>query len=347
MIGDLSRIGRRQARCSSGAGPRVFSRAPVSQQMKILNIESLLHRTLPRLCVGLFLASTASLRAQLVVADSFDYPDGPIEMVSGSVWETNYQPSNTVDVIGRRLFLTQSETGSVRITFPAQISTGRLYARFRVTFTELPSASGNLFAFFRQSGVDNLRARVWARTDGAAPGHFRLGINAFSGVPALAPIDLSLGETYTVVMRYNVTNHDSTLWINPLSEADTERRADSPATIFPVVGVMHFGFLQSSNVIGPGGPGTMFVDDLRIGRTFGDATDTAALLSARKIAPGLIEITGSGAPTTNYLVQANETLGTTNWITLGDAVAGMNGLVSFTDTNAAVFPQRFYRLQRP
>jgi hypothetical protein len=295
----------------------------------------------------LFLAAAAQLPAQLVVADSFEYPDGPIEAVSGSAWVTNYQPSNTVDVVSRRMFLTQSETGSVRVNFSAPISTGMLYARFRVTFTELPSPSGNVFAFFRQSDVDNLRARVWSRTDGAAPGHFRLGINAFNGAPALAPVDLSLGETYAVVIRYSVTNHDSTLWIDPVSEADTERRVDSPATVFPSVGVMHFGFMQSSNVIGPGGPGTMFVDDLRIGRTFVDATGAAVLTSVHSAGLNSVEITGHGAPTTNYMVQANDTLGPTNWVDIGSVVANSNGVVSVTDTNAGSFPRRFYRLQWP
>jgi hypothetical protein len=315
--------------------------------MKNMSIEFLLRRAALHLCAGLFLAAAATVQAQLVVADSFEYPDGAIETVSGSAWVTNYQPSNTVDVVSRQLFLTQSETGAVRVNFPAQIATGRLYAKFRVTFTELPSPSGNLFAFFRQTGVDNLRARVWARTDGAAPGHFRLGINAFNGAPALAPVDLSLVQTYTVVIRYSVTNHDSTLWIDPVSEADTQRRVDSPATVFPAIGVMHFGFMQSSNVIGPGGPGTMFVDDLRIGRTFADATGAAVLTSVQGIAPGLMEITGSGAPTTNYVVQANDTLGTTNWVNIGNAAANTNGAVSFTDTNAGLFARRFYRLQWP
>ena len=315
--------------------------------MKNMSIGFFLRHAVPRLCAGLFLLAAVVVQAQLVVADSFEYPDGPIETVSGSVWVTNYQPSNTVDVVSRRLFLTQSETGSVRVNFAAPIATGKLYARFRVTFTELPSPSGNIFAFFRQSNVDNLRARVWARTDGAAPGHFRLGINAFSAAPALVPVDLSLGETYTIVMRYNVTNHDSTLWIDPASEADTQRRVDSPATVFPSVGVMHFGFLQSSNVIGPGAPGTMFVDDLRIGRTFADATGMAVLTSVNGSVPGSVEITGSGAPTTNYMVQANDLLGTTNWVNLGSAVANTNGVVTFTDTNANLFLRRFYRLQWP
>ena len=329
-------------RSSGGFPPR-----PASKRMTTFNIARSLLRTVPRLGAGLFLATAATVPAQLVVADSFEYPDGDIETVSGSVWATNYEPGNTIDVVGRRMFLTQSETGSVRINLAAPISSGNLYARFRVTFTELPSPTGNFFAFFRQPNVDNLRARVWARTDGAAPGHFRLGLNAFSGEPALAPVDLSPGETYTVVIRYSVTNHDSTLWIDPQSEAEIARRVDSTPTAFPSIGVLHFGFMQSSNFINAGGPGSMFVDDLRIGRTFADATGLAALTRAQKTAPDRIDLTGSGAPATNYLVQANEALGTTNWVNIGNATADTNGVVSFSDTNAPSFPRRFYRLQWP
>jgi hypothetical protein len=36
-----------------------------------------------------------------------------------------------------------------------------------------------------------------------------------------------------------------------------------------------------------------------------------------------------------------------NWLELGPVVAGTNGLFQFTDTNAPLYPSRFYRWHSP
>jgi hypothetical protein len=60
---------------------------------------------------------------------------------------------------------------------------------------------------------------------------------------------------------------------------------------------------------------------------------------------GQMQIAGMGLARAQYSVQANVNLATTNWITLGTVVAGTNGAINFTDSNAASFPMRFYRLK--
>lgn len=60
---------------------------------------------------------------------------------------------------------------------------------------------------------------------------------------------------------------------------------------------------------------------------------------------GHITLTGTGNSGSTYLIEANTNLTTTNWITLGSVIGNWNGDISFTDTNAPNFPQRFYRFR--
>jgi fibronectin-binding autotransporter adhesin len=58
-----------------------------------------------------------------------------------------------------------------------------------------------------------------------------------------------------------------------------------------------------------------------------------------------ILLNGDGAPSEDYDVQANTNLTTTNWIFIGVVPATVGGAISFTDTNAAHYRARFYRLK--
>jgi len=55
-------------------------------------------------------------------------------------------------------------------------------------------------------------------------------------------------------------------------------------------------------------------------------------------------LTALGVTNWQYLVQANTDLTTTNWQTVGTAVADGTGLIQFDDTTGSNQPQRFYRL---
>jgi hypothetical protein len=281
--------------------------------------------------------------AQVLTQDSFTYPDGLIVGAPGSAWVNNYLPTNQANVIAGQLFLTQSEAEAVRIDFTPTTS-GLLFARFQVTFTQLPTGVGNYFAFFRQSGTDNNRARVWVTTNGAAAGKFRLGLKTFQDSPLSAIAeDLSLQVPYKVVLRYNVTNHDSTLWLDPGQEAAVTRRADSPGGS-GAIGVAHFAFLQTANFNGGGGMGSLYVDDLVIGRKFYDVWSGPRFASISRPPNHQVALTGFGVPSTNYSVLATTNLASPDWNALGDIVANPGGDLQFTDSTAPNIPTRFYRL---
>jgi hypothetical protein len=290
------------------------------------------------------LVSAASASAQLIYADSFSYPDGLIVGATGSPWVNNYEPTNEASVLSGRLVLTQAKQESIRVDFPSS-SSGTLYSRMVVNFSALPQGSGNFFAFFRVSGVDNLRCRIWANTNGAAFGRFRLGITTIFFPPTMIAQDLSLGTNYLLVSRYEITNNHSALWINPADESDTTSRADDFTSV-DQSSIGHFGFLQTAYYQTNSGNyiGTLTVDDLRLGRTFAEVLPLVKFTSVTNGTGGVVAMRAIGQATTNYVLQANTNLTTTNWVTVDITKTGTNGFVNLLDSNAASFPQRFYRL---
>jgi hypothetical protein len=69
----------------------------------------------------------------------------------------------------------------------------------------------------------------------------------------------------------------------------------------------------------------------------------AAVLAKAKLTftGGQAAISGAGVASHTYQIQASTDLN--SWVVIGQQIAGTDGSFSFTDTNAANFPARFYR----
>ncbi len=290
-------------------------------------------------------AASFNLKAQLIYSDSFDYPNGLLVGATGSPWLQNYASPAQATVSNGRLFLSQNLDECVRVDFPTNYTTGCIYVRFGAAFTRLPTSGGNYLACLRQAGVDNNRGRIHVTTNGAAPGKFRLGVSTFSNSGTPIPEDLSLGVTYSVVLRYNLTNFTSTLWLNPSSESDTQHRSDNAYGDSLTRNVGHFVFIQTDTLFSPGGMGELYVDDLRIGRTFYEVWDGPRLTSATRSLNGHLALQGAGVPSSNYVFQATASLASPQWVNLSTNSADAAGNVQHTDTAAPNFTSRFYRLQ--
>lgn len=335
--------------------PRAFGHRPVRPGIRppqnLVVRLAVLNTLRTALCSRLLVLSLLALlagnvRAQLIQTEAFNYPDGPLVGAEGSPWVVNYPATNQTQILGGRLHLTQSEGESVRLDLPSNLSTGTVFARFQATFTGLPTGNGNYFAFFRQAGVDNLRGRLWVSTNGAAAGKFRLGCLTISGAPTMIPADLSLHTPYTLVLRYNITNYTTTLWINPAHENETARRADNTylgGSMSHSVG--HFGFKQVADYEAKAhGMGSLHVDDLAIGRNFYDVWNGTRITSITRLPNHQVHLTAAGIPTTNYLILASADLAKTNWTVLDSVPAAADGSFEFTDVTAPSHPTRFYQL---
>ncbi len=345
---------REPAACGTFA-PRAFGHRPVRPPIRpsqlsvarLAVLNALRNAFCSRLLALFLLALLAgNVRAQLIQTEAFNYPDGPLVGAEGSPWVINYAAANQTQVLGGRLHLTQSEGESVRLDLPSNLSTGTVFARFQATFAELPTGNGNYFAFFRQAGVDNLRGRLWVSTNGAAPGKFRLGCLTITGAPTMIPANLSLDTAYTLVLRYNITNYTTTLWINPAHEDDTALRADNTyleGSMSHSVG--HFGFKQVASYEAKAhGMGSLYVDNLAIGRTFYDVWNDPQITSITRLPNYHVHLTAAGIPTTNYLILASTNLATSNWTVLDGLPAAADGSFEFTDVTAPSHPTRFYQL---
>jgi len=208
-----------------------------------------------------------SVRADVILNEPFSYADGPLDAISGGLWNLHSGTTNQVEVASGKARLTQSESEDVSALLAGRpYSSGNLYASFVIHQTGLPNAAGGYFAHFKKGNLQDFRARMFTATAGAAAGQFRVGVASSAGAAVMIPKDLSLGQDYTVVLRYNVGTSEATLWINPAAEGSTTDRADA-TDLDAVVDVTAFALRQT------GGMGSMNVDDLLVGTTFGDVTD--------------------------------------------------------------------------
>jgi hypothetical protein len=172
----------------------------------------------------MFLLAVSSLTplawAEPLITEEFDYPDGPLITVSEGRWVNHSGTAGQVEAANKTVHLTQKETEDVSLAlpggpYPANLA-APLFVRLEYSFSMLPSGSqGAYFAHFKE-GISTFRGRLFASTNGAAPGAFRLGVSAGANqASAWWPEDLNLGSTYTLVLAYTPADATTTLWLNP------------------------------------------------------------------------------------------------------------------------------------
>ncbi len=233
---------------------------------------------------ALVLVGAQVARANVVLQESFAYPDGDITSAPGTTWaQHDTSTGNPALIASQQLVLATTRTADVNSPLAGgSVSTGNLYASFSFRFTVLPNTPGNYFAHFHPfpaSGT-SFRGRVFALTSGAAVGKFRLGVTSANAMPAsptggaILARDLDLNVTYVAVVRYDVGARTTRLWVNPTSEADLlfAAAADTPGA----QAIGGYAFRQSNS----GGTfGTLIVDNLRVATTFAEIV-TLNLLAA-------------------------------------------------------------------
>jgi hypothetical protein len=174
---------------------------------------------------------------QLLFEENFNYSAGPLTTV-GPTWVNHSGTAEQTDVIntdsdfgkslsysgymspvGRRVFLTESESEDVSRSLPSSINTGVLYASFLMKAITAPSGTtgGHFFHFYENSSL--FGGSVYIRPSGSG---FNLGINARTATTAATVWDsnvLNYNQTYLIVVKYEfisgTTNDIASLFINP------------------------------------------------------------------------------------------------------------------------------------
>ena len=286
--------------------------------------------TRPVVAIALCLSTAVVVRGELLLSESFAYPDGPIVGAPGSPWAVHSGTTGPANVVGGMLELTQLDGEDINAPF-AGANVPVLYASFTVNFSELPGGAGNYLVHFRGTTATSFRGRLFVSTTDAVPGSFRLAIaNGANTAAAALATDLTLNTSYLVVLRYEVTTATTTLWLDPVTESDASVTATDTAT--PAT-MTSFAFRQPAS--STAGIGTLLVDDLRVGTAFTDvvgsapativsvaATDASAAEAA--LDPGVFTITRTGDTsaelTVNFQLSGSAQAGTDYEALAGSAV---------------------------
>lgn len=257
-------------------------------------------KTLSTFLAGATLALGAS-QAQVLLNDSFSYPDGALVGAAGSTWVNHSGTAGTLLVTGGKVFIHQNDGTSGRedanaafqgaLTFApdgnANNNDNFLYSSSSVNFSALPTDKlGSYFSHFKSTTANQFYGRLGANLTNAAAGTFRLAIangNWSDTTTTQFPQNLSPSTTYTIVTRINVDTGASTLWVNPASESSTSVTATDTFTFQGAIA--SYALRQGTTGTTPiSAPGDLVVDNLRVGRSFSDVVvvpepGTVALLS--------------------------------------------------------------------
>lgn len=216
-----------------------------------------------------------SAPAAVLLSDAFIYPNGPLTTVSSGVWTNHSGTPLEVDVTAGKVNLTENESEDVSAALSGPVSSGILYYGLDVNFSGLPSGEGNYFAMLRDSAFV-FRARLYATTNGAAAGSYRLGVaNSASTPNVVFNSNLPLGSSHRIVVAYDFNSLQTTLWLDPSVETDSSVIATDAVLVTPY-SVYSFSLRQSLFLGSPGAPtiqgtGTLTVDNVRVATTFVEA----------------------------------------------------------------------------
>ncbi|MGZ5527845.1 MAG: hypothetical protein ACXWJB_04165, partial [Limisphaerales bacterium] len=243
-----------------------------------------------KLFLGLAVLMGLYAHADIKLTENFNYPDGtPITDQAAAGWLAHSGAGSGPQLVTNktlRVVFANAEDTSVAIPGapynPANTPlVANIYASMTVNFESVPGSSNtvndNFFAHFRDTSTgaaqtNGFRCRVFAYTNGAAPGMLRLGLTAVGGTVTNSdyityPQDLATNTDYTMVLRLDTVSGNSALWINPNVETDAKVTASGPGND---VDTSFFCFRQKGSSV----PGAVRVGKLKVGTAFTDVAGT-------------------------------------------------------------------------
>src|SRR5436190_11529706 len=149
-----------------------------------------------------YLILLARSSAQMLLQDSFNYPDGQTTVSSGGLWLRHSGSANDSFIKSGRLEVFSSRADDIHRDF-TNTAGSVVYASFIANMSILPNAAGN---YFGHLNTTNFRCKIFALTGTglSVPRSWRLGISAADNVPSqTVPLDLATNVDYHVVIRYD------------------------------------------------------------------------------------------------------------------------------------------------
>jgi hypothetical protein len=246
-----------------------------------------------------------SARAFVVFQDNFNYPNG---VLTNSTWVAG--AGNTlnggVSVLDDGVVIQETGSSQPRAYFtngvPGFAITNQIWAggsgnsinngtnayyfgtntpvaAIYFTYTlNVTSATNSYHAYFCDTNF-TLVARIYASTNTATPGSYRIGIgtsttlsastNGSGVVTNIIQQDLSFGTSYIIVARYLPASGLESVWVNPANEASSGSTKEASATFTaPWPNISGFGIRSATGTSSESGD--MNLGSLIIGTTFAD-----------------------------------------------------------------------------
>ncbi len=203
---------------------------------------------------------------QILATDDFAYPDG--SLVGNGAWANHSGNAGDLLVSSGQVVI-QHGTPSEDANLPFTAGAGNIY--FGIDFTvssttPIPGSDNEYFAHFKDSG-NNFRGRLDIVPANVGGGDFTVGISsATSTAEAIWATDLTYGQTYRAVVRYDQDLGIAELWINATTSADTSiLGTEAGATA-----IESFGLRQSDSDNNE----TILVDNLVVSKSFNESLST-------------------------------------------------------------------------
>ena len=221
--------------------------------------------------------STVATRASILVNDNFNRANGNLVGTNptpgpGGTWGTHSGTVGPVQISSNAIQILQvpGATATEDVNIPAggpMIAGDRWYSGFDVTVNQTGASILNAyFAHFLQ-GTTNFTSRLWVSAPTSSG--FRLALsNDNSNTDNDGEVyttDLVLGQTYRVVISYDFTGMNGSLWINQALESGSSITATDPGFSN---GVTAFAFRQAATAAVSS---TQTVDNLCVATTYGEA----------------------------------------------------------------------------
>jgi hypothetical protein len=273
---------------------------------------------------------------------------GRLDYESGGFWKLRNGTTPHIMVINGQAQVTYPTTATTPESLIARLVGGPyapgkgtvLFSKFKATWTALPPAatSSTIVSLYDETAGSTTGLRGRLSTTNTASG-FRVRIqNSEGGLYTEFPQELSVGTTYTIWLKYDVDGAQTTLWVDPLSEASSSVLNTDTA---PGRTIHDVSLRQGADT------GPVLIDDLLV--TITNRSIVSPVITSLSVSSAVpyqtISFTGdTNDPSAAFTVwHASDVAGT--WSNSG---AGLNTLApgSFSATVNDTNSMKFYRVKR-
>lgn len=223
----------------------------------------------------------ASVHGATLLTETFTYSDGALDQ-AGTGWSVISGTTDTMTIASGALVISDAGTEDFAKSLSSSVSAWTVFYAFDLivpSTDESTSGGGAYFAALTDGGL-NYTARLFvAAPSPSATDQYRIGVSSNSDTPTFWASNLSADTSYRIVVGFDHTTDDTTLWINPTGIGSTSVIADGSGI---TTTLSRFAFRVAGT---PDGDKT--IDNLVVATTFTEAVPEPASLSLLAMA-GLV-----------------------------------------------------------